>query len=193
MPTAKINLQTHDSVTSFDSFTPSTLMIDRYKKQGFDAVGFVGHGERAQVTSNEMIIFNGVEIEVREKPEIHIVKFPDMGFWFLAHPMRDAPDRTPEDVQDIVDSFNLDGVEKFTNGVEYDVDEVDAVKLANDDAHNVFQVGTSFMEVEVDRINRRQIVAAVKRGDIELFNGTRRIVGQAIKKFTVATGTLTRL
>lgn len=68
--------------------------------------------------------------------------------------------------------------------------ELPTIELANDDAHNVWQIGTSFIEAEVNKVNRGQIVQAIKRGDIELKNNRRRVIGQAVKSANSTLGTV---
>lgn len=182
----KINLHSHERIGSFDSTTPQIAMTSAYNALGYDAVGFVGHDDMADVESEQLIIFNGIEREVSISPETHIVEFPEIGFSFLAHPERS--NYSKEEIQSIINEYNLDGVEKFSDGVKQYRGEMPAIELSNDDAHNVWQIGTSFMEIEVNDVNRGQIVQAIKRGDIELKNNRRRVVGQAVKSFNSALG-----
>lgn len=184
----KINMHGHERVGSYDSITPSRAMASVYNSMGYSAVGFVGHDEMANVKSENLIIFNGIEETVSTDPEIHVVRFPEMGFSFLAHPGRTDMDK--EEMEQFIRDNNLDGVEKFSNGVEQFEGDVPAIELANDDAHNILQIGTSFMEVEVNDINRGQIVQALKRGDVELKNNRRRIAGQSLKAVNSTMGTL---
>lgn len=177
---AKINLHTHERENSYDSSTPARVMSSVYTALGYDAVGFVGHDEMANVESGQLIIFNGIERTISEDPEIHIVEYPEIGFSFLAH-----PGRTRKDIslaKRLISEHSVDGIEKFSNGVKQYEGHIDGViELANDDAHNVFQIGTSFMEIDVKEINRGQIVQAIKRGDITLRNNRRRFIGQGVK------------
>lgn len=191
----KFNLQTHNSRVSYDSTTPPRFMIRRYKQLGFDAIGFVGHDEMSNFESDDLIILNGIEKTIRNNPEIHIVEFPEAEFSFLAHPRRINKENTKEVAEDIIDKHNLDGVEKFNNGVKQYDGTIDTLELANDDAHNLFQIGTSFMTMDINDINEGQLVQALARSniplvrpEIELHNKRRRIIGESIKTINSAFG-----
>lgn len=184
----KINLHTHDSNVSFDSRTSPELMVKTYKRLGYDAIGFVGHDKSSEFESDDIIVFRGIERTISESPEIHIVDFPEMDFQFLAHPSRIMASDTKKTAQRIIDDRNLDGVEKFNNGVQQYRGSLDAIELSNDDAHNLFQIGTSWMELDVEDITRGQIVQALKRGDVTLKNRRRRFIGTAIKDVTAGIG-----
>lgn len=188
MPTIKFDLHTHERKASYDSSTPAKIMSSVYNTLGYDAVGFVGHDEIANVESEELIVFNGVEREVSEDPEIHIVEYPEIGISFLAHPQRENMSKSR--IRDLIQEHRLNGVEKFSNGFEqYDGNMDGVLELANDDAHNIFQIGTSFMQVDVNSINRGQIVQALQSRDrIELQNKRRRLAGETVKTVNSAVG-----
>jgi len=153
-------------------------------------VGFVGHNEVSEFDTDRFIVFNGIEREVSEDPEIHIVEYPEIGFSFLAHPKRIDFENTKEIASGIVQNGNLDGVEKFSSGRKQYKGSINSLELANDDAHNILQVGTSHMEIEVNEITKGQVVQALSRRAAGLKNRRRRLVGSAIKNVNMLAGSV---
>lgn len=178
---AKVNLHTHDARVSFDSRTPPTVMAKAYERLGYDAVGFVGHDEMSEFEYSDIIIINGIEHTVSKVPEIHIVEFPEHNFSFLAHPSRILAADTSKIADNIIRDRNLDAVERFNNGLgKYD-GKSDVPQLANDDAHNLLQIGSSYMEVEVTEPTEANIMRAIKQDRAELKNTRRRVLGTMVK------------
>lgn len=189
---AKVSLHTHDNRVSYDTFAPIGPRVKLYKQLDFDALGIVGHDKISDFESNNIVIFNGIERTVSEDPEIHVVELPEFDFKFLAHPRRIDDENTKETARQIIQDRNLDGVEKFNDGEQQYSGSMNTIELANDDAHNFFQTGTSYMEVETNDMNKGQIVQAIQRGDVKLKNKGDRIIGDISKTITASIGKLTR-
>ncbi|MFB6147310.1 MAG: hypothetical protein ABEJ66_00345, partial [Candidatus Nanohaloarchaea archaeon] len=62
----------------------------------------------------------------------------------------------------VIKNRDLDAVEKFRRGNEQYDGHLPFLELANDDAHNIYEVGSSFMQVEVDK----ESVLDVTWGDV---------------------------
>lgn len=182
---ARVSLHVHDSNVSPDSNTPPEKMVEKYKELGFDAVGFVGHDEESTFESDELLILRGIEHTISRSPEVHVVEFPQQNFSFLAHPQRMLSSDTKGDAMEIIIDMAIDGVEKFNNGFTQFGGSLPVPMLANDDAHNTLQAGSSFMEVNVDKLTRKEIIRAVGRGDVEFVNNRRSIMGQGLKAFNI--------
>lgn len=178
---ARVNIHTHDSRVSYDSRVPAKRLIRAYKAADFDAVGLVGHDKLSQYESDDIIVYNGIEHTVSESPEIHVVEYPEFNFRFLAHPRRITKNGTLETAEEIVRSQGLDAMEKYNSGSTQYVQDTEILELANDDAHNLFQVGSSYMEVDVQEKTRGNIMSNLMRGNVELVNNRRRLVGELIK------------
>jgi hypothetical protein len=161
MPTAKVNLHAHESQHSFDSNTPVEEMAAEYRAQGFDAVGFVGHGDMTTVDAPGLITINGVEHGTG--PGVHLVAYPQHDFYIAAHPRYGILPRRA--VRQFVDLYQPDAVEKYNSGMGQYSGEIATLEVAGDDAHNTEQVGTSYMQVETKRMSEDAIMDAIKRGN----------------------------
>ena len=145
MPTAKVNLHAHESQHSFDSNTPVEEMAAEYRAQGFDAVGFVGHGDMTTVDAPGLITINGVEHGTG--PGVHLVAYPQHDFYIAAHPRYGILPRRA--VRQFVDLYQPDAVEKYNSGM----------------GQYSGEVGTSYMQVETKRMTEDAIMDAIKRGN----------------------------
>jgi histidinol phosphatase-like PHP family hydrolase len=164
MKTARVNLHAHEAQHSFDSHTSVEEMARAYRAAGFDAVGFVGHGEYTTVDAPGLVTINGVEHGVG--PGVHLVAYPQHDFYIAAHPRYSAlPKRA---VREFVDIYQPDAVEKFNSGVDQYTGRMDVIEVAGDDAHNPDQVATSYMDVRVESMTEDAIMDAIKRGDYDL-------------------------
>lgn len=161
-------------------------MLRTYKMAGYDVVGFVGHDEMANVKSEELLVINGIEHTKSTNPEVHVVEFPSMDFSFLAHPSR-ISNITSEAIANLARRHSVDAIERFNNGVGQDTADLDLPQVCNSDAHNVFQVDTSYMTLESMR-QRQAVINAIKNGDVELRNNMRRPFGKAVKWMDVSLG-----
>jgi len=181
----KIDLHAHDPEASWDSSATRKSMLRGYRRHNFDVVGFVGHDEMAGVRSDNLVVLNGIEHTISTKPEIHVVEFPDYGYKFLAHPRRITKLDTKDVASKIIQKRNLQGVEKYNNGVKQFSGDLSVPSLANSDAHNPFQIGTSFMLVDSPK-TQGSVINAVRSGEAKAVNRFRRPLGKLIKYVDVA-------
>lgn len=181
MHTARVNLHAHESQHSFDSNTSVEEMARAYREAGFDAVGFVGHGEMTTVDAPGLVTINGVEHGVG--PGVHLVSYPQHDFHIAAHPKYGVFPRRA--LRSFVETFQPDAVEKFNGGIGQYTGSLDTLEVAGDDAHNPTQVGTSYMEVETPRMTPAAIMENIKSGNYTLHTNDPSAVGLVRKAIDV--------
>jgi len=192
MATAKVTLHTHDNTVSYDSFTPISTRARLYNRLGFDAIAPLGHDDYSEFDTEELITFRAIERTVSaDDPEIHIVEIPELDFQFLAHPGRMGVDDVKNRSRDLIDEYDLDAIEKYNAGIiQYEGSINGVTELANDDAHNFFQTGASYMKFNVEEINSGQIVSALRERDFKMVNKRTRFIGELSKGTTATIGSL---
>lgn len=155
-----VTLHTHTSEGSDDAAWSDADASAEYADAGF-VTAVTDHD-----TWTDTDRIRGVEHTIAEPGKLHIVELED-GFRFLAHPRLPFPTDTRERAAAYVRDHGLDGVEKYSRGIkQYSGSIGGVVELANDDAHNPFQVGLSHMLVDAPR-DHGAVLAAIKRGDFE--------------------------
>jgi hypothetical protein len=92
--------------------------------------------------------------------------------------------------ENIFNQEGLDAVEKYNDGFAQYEGSLGMPELANDDAHNPIQIGTSYMMVDVESPTKRNIMREVKNGRAELVNKRRRILGSVLHSLNIAVSKL---
>lgn len=181
----KINLHTHESRFSYDSNTSASKMIDGYS--GYGLVCMLGHDVKVSVRDSPVPTVSGIEHTVDDNIDLHVVSIPELDFKFLAHPRKTFGPQSKQNAMSVVKALELDGVEKFSNGIQQYEGHLPTIELANDDAHNALQIGSSFMTVEVNNPSKKEIMQKIKQGEIKLHNNSRSILGSIAKGAAVLT------
>lgn len=186
--TCKVSLQAHESTGSYDSRTDLGMMLDAYREQDFDAVGFVGHDALVDVegAADDLILYSGIEHTVDRAEGTYVVEFPEYDFRYLARPSYRDKHVTPQEVLETAREHDVDAVEKYTNAWRQYDGNLPLVEVASDGAHNPQQVGSSYMLVDVDVCDRDAIMQAVMEGNFEIVNGRRSVLGNLGKGIAVA-------
>lgn len=162
----KISLHTHTKRSHDGSLTEDS-MRKAYGPGWVTAV--TDHDEWSNPVADTRL--PGIEHTIDAERYLHVVEveFPGGPFRFLAHPKRPFPTNTRTNAKRVIKKYDLDGVEKFNAGVkQYEGEIRDAVELANDDAHNDWQTGTSYMVVESGDVED-----AIRRGQFKTVNSPR--------------------
>jgi len=156
-------------------------MLRAYKLFGYDAVGFVGHDKMANVQDDELTILNGIEHTENISPEVHIVSYPDQGLRFFAHPRRRSKVNIRKTAQWEMNKRGININEKYNGGKLQYEGSMNTIELGNSDAHNVFQVDSSYNLIDADN-NPQAIANAVKAGNVDAKRGLRRPFGWVVKR-----------
>lgn len=160
----KLTLHTHTREGSWDASLTEREMARVYAEHGIVSA-VTDHNT---VTRTDRI--TGIERTVDADAFIHVVEIPEYDFAFLAHPSRlRLGGDTKSVAADLISEYGLDGVEKFSQGIVQYEGHIDGVpELANDDAHNGFQAGLSYMETDADGIGLA--IGEIERKGISLHN-----------------------
>lgn len=164
----KVSLHTHTK-NSHDGSLTEESMREAYGPEWITAV--TDHDEWSTPTSEGRL--PGIEHTVDADRYLHIVEveLPDGPFRFLAHPKRPFPTDTKQQAREVINRYDLDGVEKYNAGVEQYTGRIEeAIELANDDAHNDWQTGTSYMKMDCGTVE-----SAIRSGDFKMVNNPRPI------------------
>lgn len=184
----RVSLHAHDATGSADCVHSASAMRRAYARRGFDVVGFVGHGELVATGAGDLAAIDGIEHgRGTGQTEPHVVEFPAHDFRFLAHPARTWPTNTAERALEYVREYDLDGVERWSAGVENYELSLPVLELASDDAHNPWMVGTSYMEVDAPA-EPRAALDAVRAGRFEPVNRGPSTPGRLFKAVVIGTG-----
>lgn len=146
-------------------------MCQAYADAGFAVAGFVGHNHHVDSPTATVATVSGIEHgpgDGRSAP--HVVEFPSLDFRFLAHPGLTWPTDTRARAVAFMADNGIEAVEKYNAGRQQYAGHIDAIELANDDAHNPLQIGQSYMVVDVPTASPDAVVAAIRRGNVELVN-----------------------
>jgi len=176
----KADLHIHDPEVSWDSRATTRDMVRTYRSLGYDVVGFVGHDKIASAHHDEMIVLNGIERTISVVPEIHIVEYPSHGIKFLAHPRRINPADTKRRAMEIIDQYDLDAVEEFNGSHRQYVGTIAATEIANSDAHNPMQAGSTYTMIDADP-DIESVIEAINDGRVRPEKGIRRPIGRATR------------
>lgn len=169
MPTVRTSLHSHSREGSHDASLTEREMAAAYRQAGFGPTAVTDHDVHTSVPDDRLA---GIERTVEARSYLHVVEVGDR-FSFLAHPSRPFPEDTRERAVEYVREHNLDGVEKYSRGeAQYPgrIDDPGIVELANDDAHNGFQIGLSYMVVDVREPTPEAVLREVERGAATLVN-----------------------
>ncbi len=169
-------------------FTVSGLL--RYcRDEGYDVVAITDHAFRFDPESiqsavtvphplqrqglEDLLVLRGVEITF---PRLHIIclepSILDMGvsklIWssrvsWIAHPGLNGLNRL--DCMKICADLGLDGVERFCTGFRQFKGDFDGVCYAVDDLHIPSQVMTSWIEMDVEWLDKEIVLGKLKSGD----------------------------
>ena len=187
----RIKCSLHNHTCMSDGyFTPHGLL--RYlKDEGYDVVAITDHNvvtvphplQRQGV--EDLLLINGVEVTF---PSIHIVAleplvmnkgmvelFRSCKVGWIAHPTFSGLE--PEWCRTFCKGNYLDGVELYNSGMTAKpfIDNWDLNFYAGDDLHVPSQVFTSWIEMDVRRLDKELILEKLKCGEYELFNDPKEI------------------
>lgn len=185
--TKKVTLHSHTSEGSPDSSWSALEAAGAYRSDGFVSA-VTDHDVWSPVAHKDWRL-PGVEHTIEAGPKLHVVQVGH-DFRFLAHPSIPFPEDTRRQAEEFVRLNGLDGVEKYSRGIKQYEGSIDGVvELANDDAHNRFQMGLSYMEVEARSPRAPDVLQAIRRGDfvnrVE-FDPLKYGVGRAIQAASLA-------
>jgi hypothetical protein len=179
----KVGLHNHSQMS--DGTLTVSELLKHLKASGYDAVAITDHNvvtvpHPLQLQDVEdLLLIRGVELTF---PSIHIMALEpqvlNMGtvgilksseVTWICHPK--LTKLTPQDCVDICSREGLDGVEQYNSGfVQCYEGDHDLNLYAGDDLHIPEQVMSSWIEMEVDDLDKDQILAKLKAGDFETFN-----------------------
>lgn len=174
----KVQLHTHTEAGSYDGGLTPIQLAEAYRNSGFDAVAITDHDTVTEPPDVDGItLMRGVEHTEDAGRHLHVVELVDHDFKFLAHP--GFTFSWVEDGMRYARARGLDGIERFNGGVEHFEAgaAADLLELATDDAHNVWQVNHSYLDVNAASRSEDDIMAAVKAGDYTLESTERRLRG----------------
>lgn len=160
-----VSLHSHTSESSQDATNTDAEMAQFYRERGI--VSAVT--DHDVFTESDRLV--GIERTIEKGRKLHVVEFPEHGFSFLPHPRRPFPTNTKQRATAYIEAHGLDAVEKFSQGKQQYEGHIDGViELANDDAHNHWQIGLSYMSVDARADDPGSILAAIRRGQHRLHN-----------------------
>jgi len=183
----RISVQLHSHSQMTDGyFTVSGLL--KVMSELYDVVAITDHNVvtvphplQLQGLPEDFLILKGVEVTF---PQLHIICIEPSVFnmgvvglirsaevSYIAHPSFSF--LTPEMCLEICEKEGLDGVEVYNSDF---VNFEDTVGLsenynlyAGDDLHIHSQLGTSWIEMNVDSITKEEVLEKLKSGDFEVF------------------------
>lgn len=171
-----VNLHTHEKTASPNSKDSMEQVAEFYRNRSDLPVfiGFVGH-DKIPKGETPTLAIKGVERSLHEGSKLHVVDFPDHNFSFLAHPELTFVKNKKKQINRLISLLDLDGVEKYRGGAKQFSGETKGIALANDDAHNMYQVMSSYMTVQVPEtedgtISEEDVMNQVKQGNVTLHN-----------------------
>lgn len=171
-----VNLHTHERTGSQDSDYSMREMYDAYRRR-FDVpvvIGFVAHDDEGESRVPDgkppTNCIKGTEVTVNRGNDLHIVRFPQFDFSFLAHPRHTFSDREErmKRSREIINTYDLDGVEWYRSGKKQFKGYLPEVWLSNDDAHSPHVVGSGGIFVEVEELSVDSVMGKVRKGDFKL-------------------------
>ncbi|MFZ3047130.1 MAG: PHP domain-containing protein [Desulfatirhabdiaceae bacterium] len=169
----------HVHTTCSDGRLTPAETIRVYEAMGFDFIALtdhdhlLGHNSYHEIESIQtgLLIFTGIELTVFEKGYVHINRIP--GDQDVLHIFNHPAElglpffKVIARIQAIKRRYPLDAIEITSKGFktpEYDVPEIDLVKVATDDAHTRLMCGRAWIEMDCVR-NRDRIIQAIRAGD----------------------------
>ena len=188
----RIKLGLHNHSQMSDGYFTVGGLLRYLKDSGYDVIAITDHNAYTvphpiQIRENkveDLLILRGIEVTF---PRIHFICLEPMKHKtvrdcldtarvsYIAHPSFSG--LNPFDCQMICDKYHLDGVEQYNNGFPNFKGEVDGNLYAGDDLHIPSQVMTSWMEMDVDAIDKETVLGKLQEGDYELFNEPRDLYG----------------
>ncbi len=169
----------HIHTTCSDGKRTIAETVRVYEEMGFDFIALTDHDTLLRPDSyhdlasipTDMMIFPGIELTVFEKGYVHINRIPGDRevLHIFNHPAElDLPfPKVMERIQSLKNRYPLDAIEITSKGFktpEYDVPEIDLVKVATDDAHTRQMCGRAWIEMACTR-NRDRIIRTIQAGD----------------------------
>lgn len=194
-----VNLHTHTRHGSYDGALSPRHIAEAYEYAGFGALAITDHDVVTEpVDVDGLIQMRGIEHTIDPDRHLHVVELPDHDFRFLAHPKFTFGPAGLEDAVAYARSTGLDGIEQVNGGKDQLGGQPtgNLVRLANDDAHNLFQVGHSCMRIPDDVDDEAGVIHAVRNGEFEIVSRAaplRRMVGFAWKALAYSTAHVDRL
>ena len=178
----KLGLHNHSQMSD-GYFTVGGLL--RYLKDYYDVICISDHNcytilhpiQLRESEAEDLLILRGIEVTF---PQIHMICLEPIRHEtvkdcldtarvaYIAHPFFSG--LNPFDCQMIINKYHLDGVELYNNGHINFKGEIDGNFYAGDDLHIPSQVMTSWMEMDVDSLDKETVLEKLKSGDYELFN-----------------------
>jgi histidinol phosphatase-like PHP family hydrolase len=165
-----VNCHTHSDAGSYDGALTPRQVAETYRDAGFGAVAITDHDTETPPPAVEGItVLRGIEHTVDAGEMIHVVELPAHDFSVLAHPASSFSSTCA--ARDFAHDYGVDGIERFNGGSEQfgPTRCRDLLHIATDDAHNVWQVGHSYMDVTVAAsADASEIVDTIRRGQYEI-------------------------
>ncbi len=173
----KVALHVHTSLS--DGIHSPQEMVDRYVERGFGAVAITDHGfmtkpdyfDFIRTVNSGALVLAGIELDwepwhynhlIRihgQKETLHVLCHP-RSYFLEIHEVNQRIESAP---------FPIDAVEITHRGFytkEYDVPEIPVPKIANDDAHEYYDIGRAWIETEETK-NTDRLLRAIKAGYFE--------------------------
>ncbi len=162
-------------------FTVSGL-LKACKEVGYDVVAITDHNvvtvpHPLQLREvGDLLVLRGVEVTF---PRLHLICLEpsvfDMGavglirssrVSWIAHPRLTG--LNPLECQEVCDREGLDGVELYNSGIRQFKGDLDGNFYAVDDVHIPSQLMTSWIEMDVKRLDKEEVLEKLKSGDFVL-------------------------
>ena len=181
----QIRLGLHNHSQMSDGFFTVGGLLRYLKDSGYDVVAITDHNTYTvphpiQLRENkveDLLILRGIEVTF---PQIHIICLEPIKhetvkdclatarISYIAHPSFSG--LNPFDCHMICDKYHLDGVEVYNGGHINFKGDLDGNLYAGDDLHIPRQVLTSWIEMDVDSLDKETVLEKLKVGDYKLFN-----------------------
>jgi len=163
----KCSLHNHTR-NSDGSLTPIQL-IDHLRGYGYNAIAITDHNKITFVHPNDIppgiVVFHGYEWTF----EWHIIKLEGGYLSFLCHPGR--WNLTGEQIMRIIWDYKLNGVEYCNKRQIQFKDVLPVLNLGVDDFHHIGDASHNWIECEVNKLNKYNVLKTIKEGKFTIKTG----------------------
>ncbi|MDQ5984553.1 MAG: hypothetical protein CSYNP_00248 [Syntrophus sp. SKADARSKE-3] len=171
--------QLHAHTTMSDGRLTPQETADEYARLGFHFLAITDHDHLLRPTyrdeikniKSDLLIFPGIELTVHcSKGYVHVSRIDGNGddLFILNHPADYDLDlrKTMECIEEVSAQYPLHAVEITNHGFytpEFDIPEINYLKIAADDSHNRLGCGRGWIELESE-LSGKAIMTAIKSG-----------------------------
>ena len=166
-----------------DGFFTVSGLLKACKDAGYDVVAITDHNvvtipHPLQLREvKDLLVLRGIEVTF---PRLHLIclepQVTNMGVLGVIHSARVSwiahPGLSminPLECQEVCDREGLDGVELYNTGIRQFKGDLDGNFYAVDDLHVPSQLMTSWIEMDVDYLEKEVVLTKLKAGDYELY------------------------